>query len=1173
MKTLRWANKIFAVLSSILMLVQPILPVFQYLTPQVFAQEATPTVTPVPTPDPTITTTPDATPTATPTEEVTPVPTETVTPTPTIDVTPTATPDATPTATPTEEVTPVPTDQTTSPATTSTEPPKETGPPSGEASPPSDQGQILDGASVTATPEPTVTPEPTEDGQLQAVVLQNVEANSLNLDNIDPSNSASLTTDKADYAPTDTAIITGAGFKPNHDYNITVSSTDEPATSTTDTITTDADGAFVYAYQLDGIYRPNYKVEVTNQGGHIIADTKFTDSATPGVDEYSQCSNDDGDGYTTGNTGCRWVNGNLQHSNSTYYESDATPQLLAIQDLPTGDHTVTIKYGTTKGGKHAYDFITDDTFSESWITSADICDSSLVHLAGCSGLIPDISSLIPTDANAAGHDAVHSNRHFKIRNGTWVSGGILSGPTLASGSYAGDSETSIQLKFHVDASSCTNAYTSGGDPVCEVVITWGAHVSDQHDWGAGTSAVSIPGSPYHVSLVEFDGGSIGSRDNQMQADAIIPFSTITIHKVTNPTGGTGFGYTTTGGLTPSTFSLNDAGTQSYTTVVPGSYTISEDDPSGNGYSLTGLTCNTVTGTGTSATPNVGTRTVSITIGTAGGGNVDCTFTNTQQNGHLTVQKTTIPAGSQQSFTINATGTGTITGGGAGSISDSTDQNYEVTTGTYSVTETVPTGWTETSNTCTGVVVAAGGTSYCTITNTQKGHIIVNKVTSGADDTFAFTTSGTGYSGFSLSNGQFNDQEVVPGSYTVSETALSGWSSDGGACDNGETPGSLDVGAGETVTCTFTNTKLRNITACKYDDHNGNGAKEESESLLDGWDMTLTPGNVTQATVNGCTTFTNLSPGDYSVAETLKTDWSNTTPLSQNVTLISSQNETVYFGNFACATISGVKWEDLNGDGVKDAGEPTLPDWTINLNGTVATDVTDANGEYSFKVCQAGTYTISETIPDTKVWYQTSPGGTSPNHQVDVTSGGTYTGKDFGNAKYAKIYGVKYRDNDGDGTLDTNDLTATLSGWVFDLYDGTTNAVLGTYTTLSDGYYEFTGLLVNKTYYVLEQLKPGWTQTIGPTPTPTPFTVQSGETKEINFANFENMSVTVCKVEDADGSLTSTTDRTPVSGWQIDLLKNGQMYDNAQVTERDGCYTWTNLTPGSYSTQEESQTGW
>ena len=43
-----------------------------------------------------------------------------------------------------------------------------------------------------------------------------------------------------------------------------------------------------------------------------------------------------------------------------------------------------------------------------------------------------------------------------------------------------------------------------------------------------------------------------------------------------------------------------------------------------------------------------------------------------------------------------------------------------------------------------------------------------------------------------------------------------------------------------------------------------------------------------------------------------------------------------FGNYRQATKTGTKFNDLNGDGVKDAGEPGLPGWVINA-------YADANG--------------------------------------------------------------------------------------------------------------------------------------------------------------------------------------------------------------------------------------
>ncbi len=90
----------------------------------------------------------------------------------------------------------------------------------------------------------------------------------------------------------------------------------------------------------------------------------------------------------------------------------------------------------------------------------------------------------------------------------------------------------------------------------------------------------------------------------------------------------------------------------------------------------------------------------------------------QPLGHLVVQKTTIPGGDLTVFAIHATGTGAITGSASSTITDAIDANYEVTPGTYYVAETVPAGWTKTGDTCQGVVVAAGATTTCMITNTK-----------------------------------------------------------------------------------------------------------------------------------------------------------------------------------------------------------------------------------------------------------------------------------------------------------------------------------------------------------------------------------------------------------------------------------------------------------------------
>jgi hypothetical protein len=89
-----------------------------------------------------------------------------------------------------------------------------------------------------------------------------------------------------------------------------------------------------------------------------------------------------------------------------------------------------------------------------------------------------------------------------------------------------------------------------------------------------------------------------------------------------------------------------------------------------------------------------------------------------------------------------------------------------------------------------------------------GRIVVKKQTlpSGSTQGFAFTASYAA-SGFSLSDGQSNGSgALAPGSYSVSETAVSGWDLTGASCDNGNSPGAITLAAGQTVTCTFVNTQ-------------------------------------------------------------------------------------------------------------------------------------------------------------------------------------------------------------------------------------------------------------------------------------------------------------------------------------------------------------------------------
>jgi hypothetical protein len=94
------------------------------------------------------------------------------------------------------------------------------------------------------------------------------------------------------------------------------------------------------------------------------------------------------------------------------------------------------------------------------------------------------------------------------------------------------------------------------------------------------------------------------------------------------------------------------------------------------------------------------------------------------------------------------------------------------------------------------------------------------------------------------------------------------------------------------------------------------------------------------------------------------------------------------------SICGIKFNDLDGDGLQDPGELGLPNWTINLTGTATTTATtNANGLYCFNNLPAGNYTVTET--QQTGWQQTFPN--SPGtHPVILAAGQNIENLKFGN---------------------------------------------------------------------------------------------------------------------------------------------------------------------------------
>jgi uncharacterized cupredoxin-like copper-binding protein len=192
-----------------------------------------------------------------------------------------------------------------------------------------------------------------------------------------------------------------------------------------------------------------------------------------------------------------------------------------------------------------------------------------------------------------------------------------------------------------------------------------------------------------------------------------------------------------------------------------------------------------------------------------GETVTCTFENTKR-GYIIVDKVTDPAGDPQLFDFDPSYAAPF------ALADASTPHMSdpLVNGTYSVSETVPAGWDLTSATCddgslpSAIDLQPGETVTCTFENTKRGYIIVDKVTDPTGDTQLFDFDPSYAAPFVLADAStpHMSDPLVNGIYSVSETVPAGWDLTSATCDDGSLPSAIDLQPGETVTCTFENTK-------------------------------------------------------------------------------------------------------------------------------------------------------------------------------------------------------------------------------------------------------------------------------------------------------------------------------------------------------------------------------
>lgn len=300
-----------------------------------------------------------------------------------------------------------------------------------------------------------------------------------------------------------------------------------------------------------------------------------------------------------------------------------------------------------------------------------------------------------------------------------------------------------------------------------------------------------------------------------------------------------------------------------------------------------------------------------------------------------------------------------------------------------------------------------------------------------------------------------------GNYTVTEAATDGWYLDGIHCwgdgnwnkdlANGKVM--VELGLGDELTCKFKNNKFGEVKGFKFEDLNKNGYWNNGEPKLSDWTITLdeVEGDFAASTVtdqNGWYKFEDLKNGWYNVCEEQQSGWVQTTPDSYNgcekVYVHAGDTDFVKFGNFQLGEAKGVKFNDFNGNGQRDVGEPTLKNWTIKLTKKCEvqadertlqslesecedqtwTTLTDQNGAYSFTDLGLGTYVICEVQQAT--WTQTAPNTADGCVEFVIETSGHTEIVDFGNKANPQILGESTTTPQIAGTLVNTGASASKS---------------------------------------------------------------------------------------------------------------------------------------------------
>jgi hypothetical protein len=360
---------------------------------------------------------------------------------------------------------------------------------------------------------------------------------------------------------------------------------------------------------------------------------------------------------------------------------------------------------------------------------------------------------------------------------------------------------------------------------------------------------------------------------------------------------------------------------------------------------------------------VGTPGVAMVSGIpmAPGDIVNCTFYNTPA-AYIVVNKVCVPPSDTGLFNLRIDGTTH----GADKPCGGTTGPILVTPGSHVVSETAGTG-TNLANydvviggdcAANGSVTVAGGeTKTCTITNSRKPTLNINKVCVPPSDTglFNLRIDGTTHAANAPCGGSTGPVVLTTGAHTVSETAGAGTNLAnydvviGGDC---AANGSITLAYGDVKTCTITNSRKPTLTVSK-------ACVPPSDPGLFNLRIDGTT-HAADAPCGGSTPAVVLNPGSHTVSETAGTG----TNLANYTTTIGGDcagngSITLAYGDVKTCTITNTRVATLTVN--KVCFPPTDTGlFNLRIDGTTHAANAPCGGTTGPVAVPVGPHTVSET---------------------------------------------------------------------------------------------------------------------------------------------------------------------------------------------------------------------